>query len=117
MIGRLTAEVAATVAEGLAAGEELLGALNGPGACLVLTDRRLLIVRLGRYPRPRSGISSWPVDRDLRIHPHTASQGGRNILIEHDQRSAGFLVSDEEWPAALELVALAQRLSRTGQRT
>jgi hypothetical protein len=57
------------------------------GSGLVLTDRRLLVVREGAEFRPRSRIQSFALDRDLevRIAPTmkqvTVGSAGRAIVV------------------------------------
>ena len=49
------------------------------GSELVLTDRRLIVVREGAYYRPRSGIRSFLLDRDLELRIAPTS---KQVMIE-----------------------------------
>ena len=57
------------------------------GSILVLTDRRLIVLRQGAEFRPRTGIQSFALDRDLevRIAPTikqvTVASSGRAISV------------------------------------
>jgi hypothetical protein len=57
------------------------------GSILVLTDRRLIVLRQGAEFRPRTGIQSYDLDRDLevRIAPTikqvTVASSGRAISV------------------------------------
>jgi hypothetical protein len=57
------------------------------GSVLVLTDRRLIVVRQGADFRPRTGIRSFALDRglEIRIAPTikqvTVGSGGRSIAV------------------------------------
>ena len=57
------------------------------GSILVLTDRRLIVLRQGAESRPRTGIQSFALDRDLevRIAPTikqvTVASSGRAISV------------------------------------
>ena len=63
------------------------------GSILVLTDRRLIVLRQGAEFRPRTGIQSFALDRDLevRIAPTikqvTVASFGRaiSVFIRRDQ--------------------------------
>ena len=65
------------------------------GSIFVLTDRRLILLRQGAEFRPRTGIQSFALDRDLevRIAPTTkqvtVASSGREISVfirrEHQQ--------------------------------
>ena len=57
------------------------------GSILVLTDRRLIVLRQGAEFRPRTGIQSFALDRDLevRVAPTikqvTVASAGRGISV------------------------------------
>mgnify|MGYP001793302657 CR=1 FL=1 len=69
-------------------------------ARLVLTDRRLLLVREGFAFRPRSGIRSWPLDPvlTLRLEP------GR-LVIEHGNPTVGVFHTETQAAAVSTPVA------------
>jgi hypothetical protein len=76
------------------------------GSELVLTDRRLLVVRQGAEFRPRTGIRSFILDRELevRIAP-TAKQ----VIIESAGRTSTVFIRLEQQPAVEALLAGARR--------
>ena len=58
------------------------------GADLLLSTRRLFVVRHGYAFRPATGIRSWPIDRhlELRIYPgllHIESGGRVTAVLYH----------------------------------
>ena len=57
------------------------------GCTLVLTDRRLILVRDGAAFRPKTGVQSWPVDRGLTLQFARGRKDTRRLLIVHDERS------------------------------
>jgi hypothetical protein len=70
-------------------GEDVAAVLHAIGCLLVLTDRRLVLIRDGRTFRPRSGIQVWPLDATLSVRSTpTASQPGR-VLIATSRPSSG----------------------------
>jgi hypothetical protein len=79
------------------------------GAHLLLTDRRLVIVRDGFEFRPRSGIRTWPLDAQLvlRLEP------GR-LLIERDGPAVGAFHTETQATALRSLVAKARRTTLHG---
>ena len=70
VIGRMTLETAEALREVLEEGEAVVAALPSIGSALVLTDRRLIIIRDGRSFRPRTGVRDWP--------PRTGRCGSRS---------------------------------------
>lgn len=58
------------------------------GAHLILTDRRLFVVRHGYDYRPATGIRGWPLDRHLQLriepgHLQVEARGTRVIVLYH----------------------------------
>ena len=62
-------------------GEELVGRLDGRGATLLLTQRRVVIVREGSGFRPRSGIRSWPYDSITGVTLSPPKRGQAQVVI------------------------------------
>jgi hypothetical protein len=63
------------------------------GSTIILTDRRLLVVRQGAHRRPRTGVKSWAVDHDLmvRLDP----QRKRVMVGRRDRFLSIFLRADQ----------------------
>jgi hypothetical protein len=73
------------------------------GSILVLTDRRLIVLRQGAEFRPRTGIQSFALDRHLEIHiaptikQVIVASSGRaiSVFIRHEQLAdVGALVAE-----------------------
>ena len=79
------------------------------GCALVLTDRRLLLVREGAAFRPRTGVRDWPLDRDLRIRMAPGQQ--HRVIIERTGRSASVFLSRPQVDDAIELIIEVRRRS------
>jgi hypothetical protein len=110
MIGSVSDGTIAALEGTLEDGEQILGALSSMSAALVLTDRRLAIVRQGWRHRPQTGIRTWALDRAFWIQ--AAPRGAAGALIVKRERGAtSFFVSEREWPDAQLLVTEARRLS------
>jgi hypothetical protein len=90
-------------------GERIDHEASAVGAHLLLTDRRLVVVRDGFEFRPRSGIRSWPLDGrlTLRVEP------GR-LVIEHDGPATGVFHTDAQAAAVRSFVAKARRMTFRG---
>ena len=110
MIGRIDDGTYATLADTLEDGEEILGAISSWSAALVLTDRRLMIVRQGWRHRPKTGVRSWPLNRDLMIRIAPRGTSGA-LIIEREHRATTYFVLESDWPDAKLLVTEARRLS------
>jgi hypothetical protein len=91
-------------------GERIDREASAVGAHLLLTDRRLVVVRDGFDFRPRSGIRSWPLDGKLvlRLEP------GR-LVIEHGRPAVGVFHTDAQAAAVRSLVAKARRAALRGE--
>jgi hypothetical protein len=74
------------------------------GAMLVLTDRRLYLLRQGAAFRPRTGILSWPIDRGLQVRIGPNRHGTRRFSIAREGRNTSLFVTE---PSYAELHALA----------
>ncbi len=79
------------------------------GCALVLTDRRLILVREGAAYRPRTGVRDWPLDRDLRIR---MAPGHRDrIMIEREGRSTSVFLSRQQIEDSIDLVIEVRKRS------
>ena len=74
------------------------------GCTLVLTDRRLLLVRDGANYRPSSGIRAWPLDRELVLRLGRAYRQTNRLTIAHVTETASVFLSAEQLPDAQRLI-------------
>jgi hypothetical protein len=61
--------------------EDLVAVLTGDGADLLVTERRVVIVRDGYEFRPRSGVRSWSYDTIAQVSLSRAKRGQATIVI------------------------------------
>ena len=79
------------------------------GCALVLTDRRLILVREGAAYRPRTGVREWPLDRALRIR---MAPGHRDrLMIEREGRAASVFLSRQQVEELIDLVIEVRKRS------
>ena len=115
VIGRMTLETAEALREVLAEGESVVAALPSIGSALVLTERRLIIIRDGRSFRPRSGVRDWPLGPALRIQVGPLRNGSGSLLIDRERGATSFFVSERDWQDALWIVEEAARRSQISE--
>jgi hypothetical protein len=89
--------------------ERVLRYVTAVGCALVLTERRLVLVRDGVTYRPRTGVQTWPLDRLLTVRITPVVRRTGRITIERSGRSASAWVSEEHWPDADALIAELRR--------
>ena len=89
-------------------GERIVRDAPAIGAHLLLTDRRLVVIREGFDFRPATGIRSWPLDRhlQLRVEP------GR-LLIDGRGGVVGVFYREPQVRAIRSLVAEIRRRTST----
>ena len=63
------------------------------GCTLFLTDRRLVLVREGASHRPKTGVRSWLLDRDLVLRVGVAYHATNRLVIVRAKRSASVFVT------------------------
>ena len=86
------------------------------GCTLVLTKRRLLIVRDGSSFRPRTGVRQWDVGPGLAVRPGLVRQGIGSLVIRWDRDVTSVFVRADRWDEALALVGAVRgrvRIART----
>lgn len=83
----LTEASAAALLDVLEPGEGVEQIALAVGCCLVLTERRLLLVREGADHRPKTGIGSWPTDERLRLHLEAGAATSART-VQHRQAHA-----------------------------
>ena len=79
------------------------------GCTLVLTDRQLVLVRDGAEHRPRSGVRSWPLDRELSLRLASGRQGAGRLVIERAGLSASAFLTVAQVAEAHTLIAETRR--------
>lgn len=107
----MTLETAEALREVFGEGETVVAACPSVGSALVLTDRRLLIIRDGRSFRPRSGIRDWGLGPSLRIQVGSLRNGSGTLTIHRERGATSFFVAERDWLDALWIVDEAQRRS------
>jgi hypothetical protein len=89
-------------------GEPIERDVAAVGAHLMLTDRRLVVVRDGFSYRPMTGVRSWPIDRQLELRL-TPGQ----LLIEVRGAVVGVFFQEPQSAAIRSLVAAIRRRTST----
>lgn len=76
------------------------------GCALVLTNRRVVLVRDGTRKRPTSGINSFRLNREtvLRMGPDR-----RTVVVRYRQAGASVFVRPEQVDQVAELIYAARR--------
>jgi hypothetical protein len=111
---RLPTDVALSLGEFLESGEGILGVVTSLAGSLVLTDRRVVIVREGHGYRPQSGIRAWDISSDVGFR-YGAPRGGMGRLVVGDGKtSTSFFVNQSDWTEALRLVTMAHSIAYRG---
>lgn len=109
--GGLPEPTRAALAPALEPSERVERAVAAVGCTLVLTDRRLLVVRDGASFRPRSGVRSWPLDRDLTLRVGQIRRDTTRLVIDHAGRSVSVFLTAVQIDDAQALVArIRQRI-------
>lgn len=110
----LPRDVAVSLHDVLANGEDVLGSVTSLAGTLVLTDRRVVIVREGRGYRPQSGIRCWDISTDVDFK-HGALRGGMGrLVVGNGKAAASFFVKEVDWLEALRLVTTAHGIAYRG---
>jgi len=109
--------LAAAIVDLVEPGEHISNVVDGVGCRLVLTDRRLVVVRDGASFRPRSGIREWPLSERPTIRYGLVRHGTGSVAIQSGIETTNVFVKADAWDAAIALVAELRRrvgLSRRG---
>ena len=107
-VDRPAGEAHGALAAILEPGEPIERDVPAIGAHLMLTDRRLVVVRDGFSFRPATGIRSWPLDRQLELRL-TPGQ----LLIEVRGAVVGVFYQEPQSAAIRSLVAAIHRRTST----
>jgi hypothetical protein len=89
--------------------ERVVRVVDGIGASLVLTDRRLILVREGVAYRPKSGVQTWPLDRTLRVRHTPVRHGTGRLVVDREARATSVFVAADRWPQAEALIGDVNR--------
>jgi hypothetical protein len=103
-IDQLPGAIGGVLRSALQADETVTHVLPAIGCTLVLTSRRLLIVRDGSSFRPRTGVRQWDVGPGLTVRPGLVRQGTGSLVISWDRDVTSVFVRGDRWDDALELV-------------
>ena len=82
------------------------------GAIIVLTDRRIIVIREGGASRPRTGLRDWALEAPLMIRVGLVRHGTGSLLIQRDRSVTNVFVGREHWREALRLIAAVRRRIR-----
>jgi hypothetical protein len=105
----LTGAASAAMAPMLEPSERVQRAVAAVGCTLVLTDRRLAVVRDGASFRPRSGVKLWPLDRELTLRLGPPRRDTSRLVIDHSGRSASVFLTAAQVEDARALVAVIRQ--------
>jgi hypothetical protein len=76
------------------------------GSAVILTDRRLAVLRDGASYRPRTGVRSFGLDRNLEVRIGPAR---RRVIIQSEGHTINVFVRSEQLEQAEVLVAEVRR--------
>jgi len=111
---RLPTDVATSLGSFLQKGEGILGVVTSLAGSLVLTDRRVVIVREGHGYRPQNGIRAWDISSRVGFR-YGAPRGGMGRLVLGDGKATtSFFVNATDWTEALRLVTVAHSIAYRG---
>jgi hypothetical protein len=105
----LNAAARAALATALEPSERIELTAAAVGCVLVMTDRRLMVVRDGASYRPKSGIQSWPLDRGITLRLSPMRRGQSQLLVDLAGRSGSVFVTAEQLADAQALIAEVRR--------
>jgi hypothetical protein len=90
--------------------ETLLVVLRGIGATMFLTNRRVIVARDGMERRPRTGITSYPLEvvRHLRLELGSAPSGRIAVWTDASQEAVSMFFDARSLDRAHELIDTAR---------
>jgi hypothetical protein len=90
--------------------ENLLVVLRGIGATMFLTTRRVIVARDGMERRPRTGITSYPLEvvRHLRLELGSAPSGRIAVWTDASQEAVSMFFDARSLDRAQELIDTAR---------
>lgn len=111
---KMPKDVELSLAAVLETDEDVLGAVTSLAGTLVLTDRRVVIVREGRAYRPQSGIRSWGISPDVEFTYGPPRGGMGRLVVGNGKESTSFFVKEVDWAEALRLITMAHAIAHRG---
>jgi hypothetical protein len=114
MTGSLPADVELSLVEILEPQEDVLGAVTTLAGSLILTDRRVVIVREGRTYRPRTGIRSWWFSSKVDLRCVMPRGGMGRLMVGNGKQAANFFVKTSDWDDALRMVTITRGIAFRG---
>jgi len=107
-VSEFSGEVQAAVQQALEASERAELVAPAVGSTIILTDRRLIVVRQGARRRPRTGVQSWAIDRELMVR--LGPRRTRVMVGPQDRFLSIFLRSDQVAAVERLIDAVASRV-------
>jgi hypothetical protein len=90
-------------------GERVERILPAVGCTLIMTQRRLVLVRDGATFRRRTGVQSWPLDDRLDLQLTPIRRGTGRLLIQRAGKSTSVFLAETQIDEARMLVARSRR--------
>jgi hypothetical protein len=106
MTDALSDDARAALAGVLDTSEHVEFVVQAVGSTIVLTERRLVVIRDGASFRPKTGVRSFDLDRDLAVRIGPAR---RRVIIGSAGRTINVFVRSEQLGGAEALVAEVRR--------
>jgi hypothetical protein len=105
----------AALVQRLEPGERVERIVTAVGCTLVLTQRRLVLVRDGATFRRRTGVQSWPLDDRLDLQLTRVRHGTGRLLIQRAGKSTSVFLPETQMDDARMLVAKGRRGGAEGE--
>jgi hypothetical protein len=90
-------------------GERVERILTAVGCTLIMTQRRLVLVRDGATFRRRTGVQSWPLDDRLDLQLTPVRRGTGRLLIQRAGKSTSVFLPETHMDDARMLIARGRR--------
>ena len=100
----LPSSAAGLLRAALDADERVSHVVPAIGCVMVLTDRRLLVLREGSAFRPKTGVREWALTDGPVVRPGLVRQGTGSLVIQSDRTVVSVFVRAANWDEALNLV-------------
>jgi len=111
MTGHLPADVERELGDVLEQGEEVLGSVTTLAGTLILTERRIVILRSGRGYRPQTGVRAWRISQSLDLSYGWPHGGQGRLILGKGARTISFFVNECDWTDAMQLIAQARAIA------
>jgi hypothetical protein len=99
----------AALVQHLEPGERVERILTAVGCTLIMTQRRLVLVRDGATFRRRTGVQSWPLDDRLDLQLTPVRRGTGRLLIQRAGKSTSVFLPENHMDEARMLIARGRR--------